>query len=143
MGKNVTAQFEECIRTGKIKTSGNLSELAEKELRVAEDDLKTAKDGLKNSRWKWSTIQAYYVMFHAARALLFLKGYKERSHYCLRVSIEHLYNGVIPQHLIDDFQTAKIMRENADYEETFSELGARKIVESAEAFFLFTNEIIH
>lgn len=142
MGKNVAIQFQECLKSGKIKTASGLAELASKELRVAEGDLQVARDGLKNSRWKWCTIQAYYVMFHAARALLFLKGYRERSHYCLMVAVGHLYENVVPQHLVDDFQTAKIMRENADYEENFSESGARKIVKSAEAFLSFAKGVI-
>lgn len=142
MGKNIAVQFGECLKAGKIKTSSDLSALISKELRVAEDDLKTATDGIKDSRWKWSTIQSYYVMFHAARALLFIKGYREKSHYCLRIAIDHLYSGVIPKYLIDDFQTAKVMRENADYEENFSETGARKIVKSAEAFLSFAKGVV-
>lgn len=58
------------------------------------------------------------------------------------MAVEHLYKDVIPAHLVEDFQTAKIMRENADYEENFSETGAKKIIKSAESFLSFAKETI-
>ena len=75
-------------------------------------------------------------MFHAARALLFAKSLNERSHYCLRIALEYHYgeSSNFPQDLIEAFQTARTMRENADYEETFSEVGAKKLVLAAERF---------
>lgn len=75
-------------------------------------------------------------MFHAARALLYAKGYREKSHYCLRVAIETLYVEAheLPQNMINAFEVAKELRENADYESHFSELGARKLVAAAGDF---------
>lgn len=69
-------------------------------------------------------------------------GLNELANKELRVAIEHLYEGVIPAHLVEDFQMAKIMRENADHEENFSELGARKVIKSAENFLSFANGIV-
>jgi uncharacterized protein (UPF0332 family) len=45
--------------------------LVTKELEVAQDDLAEAEAGYERGSYKWSTIQSYYAMFHAARALLF------------------------------------------------------------------------
>jgi uncharacterized protein (UPF0332 family) len=141
MGKDINRQFEECVRTGRLKPFQDAKEIAEKELRVANSDLNEALQGLDGSRWKWGTIQAYYVMFHIARALIYKHGYREKSHYCLRIAVEYLYPE-IPSQMIEDFQTAKIMRENADYEENFSEIGAKKIVKSAETFLIFAENIL-
>lgn len=43
---------------------------------------------------------------------------------------------------IDAFQTAKIMRENADYEENYSEVGANKLVKAAGDFLKVAKEIL-
>lgn len=136
MGKEIARRFEECLKKGKLKKISGAKKLCEKELRVAGCDLEAAQGGINNKQWKWSTIQAYYSMFHAARALLFSAGYREKSHHCLRVALEVLFvnTGKIPEKFVDAFQTAKTMRENADYEEDFSETGARKLVSIAEDF---------
>lgn len=56
-------------------------------------------------------------MFHSARALVFSEGYRERSHYCLRVAIKELFveeNRLKPQY-VDHLEEAKSLREQADY----------------------------
>lgn len=136
MGKKVATEFEECIKRGKLKKIEETADMVVKELRVAHDDLETARAGLKESRWKWSTIQSYYAMFHTARALLFSRGYREKSHYCLKVAIETLFvsEGKLSDKYIEAFQTAKLFRENADYEEDFSDTSAIKLVKIANDF---------
>lgn len=143
MGK-VDVQFAECLKHGKIKKFSDAKGFVLKELKVAGGDLNAAQAGLRETRWKWSTIQAYYSMFHTARALLFSEGYREKSHYCLRVGIEVLFvqTNKIPEKFIDSFQTAKIMRENADYEEEFSEEGANKLVKAAADFLDVARQLL-
>ncbi|MBI4211221.1 MAG: HEPN domain-containing protein [Deltaproteobacteria bacterium] len=140
----IEQQFEECLRKGGIKVFRDATKLTEKELTIAASDLAEAKDGLQHQRWKWSTIQAYYSMFHAARALLYAKGYREKSHHCLRIGIAHLYYdaGKNFEDLIDIFQLAKRMRENADYADDFSENNSKKITQAADAFLGFAKKII-
>lgn len=36
-------------------------------------------------------MQCYYSVFHSARALLYVRNYRERSHHCLIVAIRALY----------------------------------------------------
>ncbi|PIR25760.1 MAG: hypothetical protein COX62_02085 [Deltaproteobacteria bacterium CG_4_10_14_0_2_um_filter_43_8] len=141
---NVSEQFEECLKKGHIRIFDEAEMLIKKELKAARDDLRAAKESLEEKRWKWSTIQAYYVMFHTARSLLFAKGYRERQHRCLRIAVAHLYakEGEVFSRFIDDFQLAKQMRENADYESDFSELGARKLVKRAEAFLAYAKKLM-
>lgn len=75
-------------------------------------------------------------MFHSARALLYAKDYRERSHYCLSIAIKTLYveKKLLPSHLIEGFKKAKTLRENADYYDEWSELGAQTILKLAEEF---------
>jgi len=144
MGAKLDAQFKECLDKGKIKRFAGAKSLSAKELSIAENDLNVAKAGLKNEQWKWSTIQAYYSMFHTARALLYSGGYREKSHYCLRISLEVLYvaTGKLDEKFVDAFQTAKMMRENADYEDSFSEIGASKLVAIAQEFLKEAKNIL-
>jgi uncharacterized protein (UPF0332 family) len=136
MGKGIKQKFEECLKAGRIRSLFGSSDLCEKELNVAEEDLNVASHGLDEQRWKWSTIQAYYSMFHSARALLYSEGYREKSHYCLGIAIEALFveTEKIDAKYVDALQMARAMRENADYNDEFSESGARKLVKIAKGF---------
>lgn len=143
MGK-IEQRFEECLKKGHLKVFGEGTKLVKKELGIAASDLEEAKDGLKRKRWKWSTIQAYYSMFHTARALLYAKGFREHSHRCLRIAISHLYSGERDgfHKLVDIFQLAKKMRENADYANDFSENSSKKITAAASDFLSFARRIL-
>lgn len=79
-------EFQQCVANGQIKAFGDGPKLVKKQLSVAAGDLAEAREGLERGRWKWSTIQAYYSMFHTARALLYAKGFRERHHRCLRIA---------------------------------------------------------
>ena len=50
-----------------------------KEIEGAESDLATARKSLEDCNFKWATIQGYYSIFHAARALLFSEGFREKA----------------------------------------------------------------
>lgn len=145
MGTELKREYGECVKNKRIKPFSDGPRLIGKELKVAKNDLGVAKKGLDDSQWKWSIIQAYYAMFHAARALLFAKSLNERSHYCLRIALEYHYgeSSGFPQELIDAFQTARTMRENADYEENFSEIGAKKLVSAAERFIEEARKVLN
>lgn len=67
-------EFEQCLENKKIVPFKQGKELVKKELVIAESDPSDAKAGYQDQRFKWSTIQAYYAMFHAARALVYSKG---------------------------------------------------------------------
>lgn len=138
------AKFEECLKKKGLRISADAKRLVKKEVEAAKNDLKEAEEGLKREAFKWSTIQSYYAMFHAARALIYAKGYREKSHYCLRIALEELYvvPGDLPAHIIDAFQVGKELRENADYESHFSEIGARKLVKAAQEFLQHAKRLV-
>ena len=75
MGENIESkEFEQCLKNGRIKKFPQAKILAEKEVKTAHDDLKIALESLTRGNAKWAIIQAYYAMFHAARALIFSSG---------------------------------------------------------------------
>jgi uncharacterized protein (UPF0332 family) len=133
LGRTINPEFRDCVEKGKIKRFSRARALVGKELEAAAWDLERAGKSLKEGDFKWSTIQSYYSMFHSGRALIYQKGYRERSHYCLIVALRHLYvgKGLLSYHLVDGLAKGKGLRENADYDSNWSELGAQAMVKMA------------
>jgi len=137
MGKeDLNPEFTRCVEKGKIVTFAKGPSLVFKELDSANDDLAASKDSLTRGNYKWATIQAYYSMFHTARALIYMKKYREKSHYCLVVALEHLYveRGGLEKGFVESLVIGKEMRESADYRSSFSKEGAENLVRAAEDF---------
>jgi len=132
----MNAEFKECLEKRKLVRFSLAKRLVKTETEQAKNDLVDAKDSLKAKKYKWATIQAYYSMFHASRSLIYRKGYREKSHYALMIALKTLYSeeGWISRKILDDFQTAKNLREEADYHATYSKKGAQSLVETAEDF---------
>lgn len=124
-------EFDDCLKKGKIVRFPPA-----RELQTAREDLLTSRQSLKHKNYKWATVQAYYTMFHAARTLLYHKGYREKSHYCLILAMKVFYvsEGVLEMRLVESLQMAKAMREGADYENTFDPKSATALVGQAEEF---------
>ena len=129
-------EFKQCLENKKIITFAKGKNLVRKEISVAQSDLFDAKAGYENERYKWSTIQAYYAMFHVARALIYSEGYREKSHYCLAVALRALFvdKNTMDAQLVRDFLNAMNLREAADYESDFSQAGAKAVIASADKF---------
>jgi uncharacterized protein (UPF0332 family) len=128
--------FKECIKNRKIIPFPRAKSFVKKELSAAKDDLTEARDRLENRKYKYATINSYYLTFHAARALLFSKGYRERSHYCLAVALEALFvgTGMMSDRCIRIFKNNMSLRENADYSSSFSKESAFLSISNADEF---------
>lgn len=137
-------EFKRCLEKGKILVFEKGPSLVLKELNTASDDLLSSKDSFKRKNYKWATIQAYYCMFHTARALIYARKYREKSHYCLIVALEHLYvgEGLIEKGLVESLVLGKEMRESADYRSSFSKEGAYSLVKAADNFLAIVRELL-
>lgn len=136
--------FKRCLEKKNLIRVPIEKSLIDKELKTAQHDLRDAEDVLKMKKVKWATISAYYAMFHAARALLYSQGYREKSHFCLRTAIKALFidkNRLEPRYL-DYYDTAKELRENADYQAEFSHEGARETIKNAREFLKKARELL-
>lgn len=109
--------FSKCLEDRKIFPAPNAKSLVRKELNAAEQDLAEALDRLGNRRYKYAIINAYYATFHSAGALLYSKGFSERSHFCLSVAIEALFveTGRLEARFVRNLNDLMSMREEADY----------------------------
>jgi len=135
--------FEECLKRGKIKEFSQGKALVQKELDTATRDLADGKEGSGRGKYKWSTVQSYYSMFHSARALLYAKNYREKSHFCLIIALNHLYvnPGILPAHFVEALQKGKALREDADYYDDWSETGAEEALKLAEELLAKTKKL--
>ena len=113
-----------------------------KEMAAGKNDLKDAKESLESGKSKWATIQGYYLMFHSARALLYDKGFREKSHHALLAAIRELYAQDIERSLIRDFEQGIYLRQEADYGLKFSASGAREVIETAEVLLARASAIL-
>ena len=68
-------EFKQCLESKKIIPFARGKKLVEKELSIAQSDRSDAKAGFENQRYKWSTIQAYYAVFHTPFSLRRLAMY--------------------------------------------------------------------
>jgi uncharacterized protein (UPF0332 family) len=137
-------EFDECLKRNKIVKFPKAPRFVKKELLSAAEDLEEAKLGISNGKFKWPTIQAYYSMYHAARALLFSQEYRDKSHYCLYAALKALFvqKGLIEPELVEAFYHAMILRENADYRSRFSKSGAMAVLKRAGEFLDCVRELI-
>lgn len=132
----MSQDFKNCIDRKKLYKSDGAKALSAKELKSAKDDAEDAKFSLSKGRYKWATIQAYYSMFHSARTLLYSKGYKERSHFCVVAGLERLFaeEGLLEMKWVRALQNAMSLREDADYADEYSKDGAEASFSNAEGF---------
>jgi len=98
-------EFEKCLNERKIVKMNASKEVIYKEFENAMYDLARSKESLTKGDFKWASIQAYYSMFHCIKALIFKKGYREKSHYCLLVAFKELYvkTGEMDKEFADNF----------------------------------------
>lgn len=129
-------EYNDCLKRGKIKKFSRGKALVSKELETAGADLERARKTFKDEDYKWATIQAYYAMFHAARAMLYAKNLREHSHFCLIAAIRALYVATkeFPAKYPEALQEAKSLREEADYHNRWSKAGCEKLLVQAQEF---------
>jgi uncharacterized protein (UPF0332 family) len=141
MGTRVSFKFKRLLEERRLTRIKPDKKLVLKEIEGAKSDLETARKSLQDGNFKWAIIQGYYSIFHAARALVYSKGFREKSHYALLVAVQELFRYELETSLIQGFEDAMNLRQTADYGLTFSKEGAINVIETAEKFLLKTKEI--
>jgi uncharacterized protein (UPF0332 family) len=142
MGNSLSPALQKLLEERKIMKMRPDAALVTKEISAAKADLKEARESLARKKSKWATIQGYYSLFHSTRALLFDKGFREKSHHALFVAIRELYAGQIERSLIQEFEHAMYLRQEADYGLKFSERGAQDVLDTAEMMLVRAKDIL-
>lgn len=138
------SRFKECIEEGKLVKIGVQKDLIEKEIAAAAFDLKSAQKSLAEKNPKWATVQAYYSMFHTAKALVLSKGYREKSHACLSIALKALFidEGLLEMRHFEHFRNCMNLRHDADYGLIYSDETAKEVVAQAGEFLAAAQKIL-
>jgi uncharacterized protein (UPF0332 family) len=136
--------FERCIKERNLLTIKATKEMIDKEITSADYDLSRSKKSMQDEDYKWAAVQAYYSMFHAAKALVFKKGYREKSHYCLIIAIRELYvkDGTMNDELADTLELCMHLRHDADYGLIYDTESAETAIRYAQQFLSVSNKLL-
>lgn len=104
--------FNDCLEKQLIKQYKDSKYWVAKEIANAEKFLEQANKIHNADTLEICEIAAYNSIFHSTRSLLYLKGYKERSHYCLFLAVYSLYSS--DSDLLELLSTADTYRENRE-----------------------------
>jgi len=107
---------EQCIAEGLLAKIQPDSEKARSSLRMAEHKLGLAEKELEHEIYENAVVSAYASMFHSARAILFMDGYKERSHYAVYIYVNENYSGRIERKYLTELNSLRLSRHALMYE---------------------------
>ena len=129
--------FERCIKERRLVAIKISKEMIQKELESAEYDLERARNSLEEEDFKWAAVQSYYSMFHAAKALVLKRGYREKSHFCLIIALRELYvkQNRLYAEMVENLELCMSLRHEADYGLTYRQESAETAIKYAETFF--------
>ena len=144
MGEPVSYELRRLLEERKLLRITPDKKLVTKEIKGANYDLTRARESLEKKDFKWAIIQAYYSMFHSARALLYSKGYREKSHSALRIALRELFgaSGRLSEEALRDFEDAMDLREEADYGLEYSESNSIEVIKDAQRFLDMAKQIL-
>ena len=76
-------------------------------------NIEDAEENLRIRRYRVVVVSSYTAMFHAARAILFGDGIKERSHKCIPIYIKESYPKL--ERMANTLDSYRRFRHNAIY----------------------------
>jgi uncharacterized protein (UPF0332 family) len=142
VGDGISSEFNLLLRERKLLKARITRQMIVKEITAAETNLDDNRDSLERNKFKWATIQAYYSMFHSARALLYHRGYRERSHHAMPVALRELFSRELGSDLISQFEAGMDLKREADYGLKFSETEALETIEGAEKLLAKARDVL-
>jgi uncharacterized protein (UPF0332 family) len=127
-------------------TADSSRRFVEASLLRAEKALRSAKLLLEHIELEDAVSRAYYAMFHAAKAILFSKGVKAKTHKGTISSFgEHIVKkGILDEEYADVLRKTFDLRQKSDYE-IYTELDeelVRETVNNAEKFIEKVKELL-
>ena len=136
--------IEDCLEQRFLIKIKPANDLIQKELAESAYDFDKAEKAFREEDWKWAIVQTYYCMFHAARAVLFKLGLREKRHFALAVVLGDLNKkGKLELKYVNDFEAALSSREDADYYYAYSKETAEHCLEMAENFLMRMKKLLN
>ncbi|MFC2062242.1 HEPN domain-containing protein [Elusimicrobiota bacterium] len=131
-------RFKDCIDKGLLRKIPASSEKASMSIKKAENWSSESKKSISGKALDASVIASYMVMFHAARAVLFHDGYREKSHACVARYLEEKYvkTGKLEAKWVELLDHTREIRHNNQYDLSFcsTEKEAQKAITASDDF---------
>ena len=107
--------INECIRQGLLKKIEKDDKKAVRSIGISKMKLSKASKLLDNGFVEDSVINSYAAMFHASRAILFMDGFKEKSHYAIYVYLREKYINKIEPRFLNEIDALRLERHEILY----------------------------
>jgi uncharacterized protein (UPF0332 family) len=128
------------MREGLLRKMPPSKDKATQSLKKAREWLKEAENSLKVEAFNSSILASYMVMFHAARTILFLDGFREKSHACVARYLEEKYvkTGKLDKKWVELLDHSREIRHDDQYDLSFfsTKEEADNALKSANDFFV-------
>ncbi|MEW6748848.1 MAG: HEPN domain-containing protein [Candidatus Micrarchaeota archaeon] len=127
--------LDELFREGHLKKIAPSRERAEKSIEVARRYLHEARKNLEIDISDLAVIASYSSVFHAARAILFVDGIAERSHFAIYAYLKEKHKD-FGEGLINAFDVYRKLRHSVAYglDTQVGKEDAKGIIEFADEF---------
>ena len=139
-------RFKNCIEKGLLRKIPASEDNAIRSINKAESWLRESEKTLQSEAYDSSVMSSYLVMFHSARAILFLDGYREKSHACVARYLEDQYvkGKKLESKWVDLLDHHREIRHENQYDLSFfsSDEDAKKAFDSAEQFLKRMKQLI-
>lgn len=135
-------KLDDCFRRGFLKRITPDMENARRSIELSMSHIEDADENLRIHRYRVVIVSSYTAMFHAARALLFKDGIKERSHECVPKYLKEKYKDMgMYANVLDTYRR---FRHSAIYglDVVLDEDEARTALNSAKEFLNIVKSII-
>ena len=130
--------YNDCMKQGLLRKIPPSKDKATQSLKKAREWLKEAENSLKGEAFSSSILASYMVMFHAARTILFLDGFREKSHACVARYLEEKYvkTGKLDKKWVELLDHSREIRHDDQYNLSFfsTKEEAGRALESAREF---------
>ena len=128
-------KVKDCYKEGLLRKTKPSKQFSIKSLDTSISYISDAKDNLKMNNYNLVIFCSYTSMFHAARALLFKDGVKERSHLCVVSYLKETYPKL--DRLANLLDTYRRNRHNTLYaiDVSISDDEAHQAIRDAELFY--------
>jgi uncharacterized protein (UPF0332 family) len=127
------------MREGLLRKIPPSKDKATQSLKKAREWLKEAENSLKGDAFNSSILASYMVMFHAARTILFLDGFREKSHACVARYLEEKYvkTGKLDKKWVELLDHSREIRHDDQYDLSFfsTKEESENALKSANDFF--------
>lgn len=109
--------FNECMDKGFLRRIPKSQDNAARSLKTARDWLEEAERNSEAEAYNSGMISCYLAMFHAARAILYRDGFREKSHACIARYLEAKYarNGKLEMGWVNLLDRYRDLRHDSQY----------------------------